>query len=403
MTQETKTDDGSLFWLELFFDLVAVAAMVVLATSLEHHPTWSGIGVFAVTFTAIWMCWSSLAFYVNAANERAERRTIIFGMGAVAVMAATLLQLHDHANVFAVAFIVCRVGTFSATRRAGRTVAGWSLLAGGATTPWLVSLWVPGSWKYALWALGLVIDLTGQLWRRDAGELQQRMEERARRDGRGPGRQNHGPGRDRRGGPGRDQQRPQLVEAPIRQHHLVDRLGTFVIIVLGESVMQLVRAASETEWSPAMWVIAGIGFVVVVGIWRQTFAYGFTAAPGPGRIEDNLAIGMIVHLFTTGSLVVLAAGLGVLVRHAGEHVEPDWAWITAGALAVHLATSTVAGILTGAPKAWIWFWGVPGIVVAIAAGFLGPLLPAGVFAVLLLAPVLWEVLYGRKLTSAVTG
>ena len=316
----------SITWLELFFDLVAVAAMVVLASALEEHTTWAGIGVFSVTFAAIWMCWSSLALYVNLANEAAEKRTIIAGMAAIAVMAASLLHLDQHANVFAIAFLICRWFTARASLRTGRLLANWSALQlGGLTTPWLISLWIEGPTKYWFWAAGIALDLLGQIIKRDDDdEVLARINERSERDR------------------ARGEIRPTFVTADVRGHHLEERLGTFVIIVLGESVLQMVRAVSETHWSAAMWVAAGMGFAILVLLWRLTFSYGFATAPGARMADLSLRLSMPVHLIGSGSLVVFAASLGELIRESAEHVPPVW-----GVAGWRIARRLLRGVVGG--------------------------------------------------------
>lgn len=378
MSEQSQTGTSSILWLELFFDLVVVAAMVVLATALEEHLTWSGIGIFSVTFAAIWMTWSSFALYVNVANEQAERRTIILGMAGIAVMAASLVDLEQHANAFAVAFVVSRILTVRASQRTGKLLAAWPLAQlGGYTTPWIVSLWVPAPGKYWLWAAALVLDLTVQVVRRDTADRLAEVEARSARD------REHG------------RVRPTFVATQVREHHLFERFGTFVIIVLGESVLQLVRAASETTWTAAMWSAAGAGFAILVCVWRLTFAYGFSAAPGISRGDVDLRLAMPMHLLSTGSLVVLAASLGELVRHTEHHVDGVWGWVAAAALATYLLTTVVSGLASGTPRRWVWGWGVPGVAFALALGAVAEHLHPSVFVWLLLVPVAWLVLYGR--------
>lgn len=368
----------SITWLELFFDLVAVAAMVVLASALEEHTTWAGVGVFSVTFAAIWMCWSSLALYVNLANEAAEKRTIILGMAAIAAMAASLLHLDEHANVFAIAFLICRWFTARASLRTGRLLANWpALQLGGLTAPWLISLWIDGPTKYWYWAAGIAFDLIGQVLQRDADEeVLARINERSARDR------------------ARGEIRPTFVTTDVRGHHLEERLGTFVIIVLGESVLQMVRAVSETHWSASMWVAAGAGFAILVMVWRLTFSYGFATAPGARMAELSLRLSMPVHLISSGSLVVFAASLGELIRESGEHVPPVWGWLAAGSLAVYFAISLLAGVIAKAPRAWILGRALPAVVVALALGAVGPHLDPAAFIALLAIPVAWQVAYG---------
>lgn len=385
-TEQPETEPNSVLWSELFFDLVAVAAMVVLATALEHHATWVGIAVFSVTFAAIWMCWSSIALYVNAADDLVERSVLVACMAAIAVMAASLLDLEAHANTFAIAFLACRAFTQAATIRSGRVFPGLATLLAGANLPWLISLFVPTGWKFALWGLGLAIDLLALLHSADRRAPLERAKQRAqRRSGKGSRRRRaladkvagHARGR--------------VAPVRLRPHHLAERLGTFVIIVLGESVLQLVRAASETEWSAAMWVTAAAAFAIIVAVWRQTFAYGFSAAPQALAVEERVPAALTLHLISTGSLVVMAAGLGELVRLTAEHEESlqPWSWIAAGGLAAYLLTSIAAALLAGKNRTWILRHSLPAALVVITLGVAGPGLPAWAFALGLALAIGW--------------
>lgn len=360
------------FWLELFFDLVVVAAMVVLATALEEHPNWQGIGIFSVTFTAIWMSWAAVALYVNAADARVERRTVLWAMAGIAVMAASLLDLEAHATTFALAFLFCRVIVFSGTLRSARMFVGWSAVMMGATVPWLVSIWVPAPWKFVLWAVGLAADLLA-LWRdRDERETLDRLN---------------------RGHQRRNPEADALEVAPLRTHHLAERLGTFVVIVLGESILQMVRATAETEWTWQMWVTAAAIFTVIVSIWKQAQNYGFLAAPRLGRAQFPVHSAMLSNLLSTGSLVVMAAGLGEILRHPDGHVEEPWGWIAAGGLAGYLAMAAVSGLRVASNRRWFLLRGLPAVLAVVVLGAVSALLPAWVFVPLLLIPLGWVVLY----------
>lgn len=273
-TTNDSTSTSDPFWLELFFDLVVVAAMVVLATALEHEATWTGIGVFSVTFAAIWMAWVSVALYVNAADSLVERRTVIAAMAAIAVMAASLLDLREHADTFAIAFLLCRGIAFGGTLRAGRLYLGWTAAFTGATAPWLISLFVPDGWKFVLWGVGLIADLIS-LWLNNDSEADlRRLNRRHQR---------------------RNPSAEPIQAAPLRSHHFTERLGTFLIIVLGESVLQLVRAVSETEWSSAMWFTA-------VPDSSSSSSFGgrpFSTAPPRSRTEAHWSSGFRWRCFPT--------------------------------------------------------------------------------------------------------
>jgi hypothetical protein len=52
-------------WLELFFDLVVVAAVAVMSDALREDATWGGLGIFAVTYGAVWFAWVSVVMYAD--------------------------------------------------------------------------------------------------------------------------------------------------------------------------------------------------------------------------------------------------------------------------------------------------------------------------------------------------
>ena len=62
-------------WLELFFDLVVVAAVAVLTEGLRADATWGGLGIFLVTYGAVWFAWVSVVMYTDVAAELARVRS----------------------------------------------------------------------------------------------------------------------------------------------------------------------------------------------------------------------------------------------------------------------------------------------------------------------------------------
>src|ERR1041384_1797741 len=59
--------------------------------------------------------------------------------------------------------------------------------------------------------------------------------------------------------------------------HLGERLGLFVIIVLGEAVMQVVIASSGLSWDWPLGLAAVAGFGLIVSLWWLTLQYGLSA------------------------------------------------------------------------------------------------------------------------------
>jgi low temperature requirement protein LtrA len=263
--QDGEQDSGevgqsTIGWLELFFDLVVVAAVAVLTEGLRERPDLGGLGMLALLYGAIWLSWVSVVLYANLAREGTRVPTVVFAMFLVAVMAATApAHFEERANWFAVAFLLLRTTAARASMSTGRLLAGWPLLQfGGLAAPWVVAMWVDPPWKFALWGLGLVVDLAFVLFRGDA-ELDEQVARLRAKEARHP----------RREGPGRFE---ELTVVDVDARHLDERLGLFVIIVLGEAVSQIVVPAATVEWTSDLLPPAIIGFVVLAGLWWLTFS-----------------------------------------------------------------------------------------------------------------------------------
>jgi len=372
----------SIGWLELFFDLVVVAAVAVLTENLHDHLDWAGVGRSALVYVTIWTAWSFVVFYANLAGDLTRTRTVGLAMLMVAVMVAAAPVYDDQrANVFAVAFLVLRLIVGQSAQRTGRILLSFPVLQfGGAGLPWLVSLWVPAPWKYVLWALALLADLLlvsrgdPEQTREALARVQTRLNEK------------------RRPRNGRD---VVLTEVELNRSHLDERLGLFVIIVLGEAVIQVIHAAAGHEWTGPFEVVAVAAFVLLFGLWWQTFAHGFTGAPHTSLADLPPAVGLPLHLVSTAGLVAVAAGLAGLLAEAEHHAEPGVAWLLAVGLALFYAVGVVAGSLGRASRWWILAGASVSTAYCLVLGVAGPHLPATVLACLAVLPGAWQLVTAR--------
>ncbi len=380
-------------WLELFFDLVVVAAVAVLSETLREDATSRELGLFLISYAAVWFAWVSVVMYADVAGELTRVRTVIVSMFLVAIMAAAAPGHFDsRANAFAAAFVLLRVFAARDSLRTGRLMTAWPLLqVGGFTLPWLVSLAVPAPGKYWLWALGLALDLVTVLSRSEGmrGDERERVQRRLR---------SGDPHRSRRGG-GQAGEPVGLTEVEVNRDHLEERLGLFVIIVLGESVAALVLTAAQTHWTRAFIGTSVAGFLLLVLLWLLTFSYGFSSAPGvrPGSMPPRF--GLPLHLVSTLGILLIGVGLGAAVS-ALEPLAGLMLWVIVGGVALHSTASLAAGLLGRAPAFWVWSCAVPALVFSILVGVVWSLWPIGhrpqllVWALIL--PVLWQFLYAQR-------
>jgi len=107
---------------------------------------------------------------------------------------------------------------------------------------WLISIFVPSPFRYALWTVAMAIDLAI----------------------------------------------PTRAWAVLKGHtvvisHLTERFGTFFIIVLGESVAAVVAGVARFELTIESWIVGGLGFVIALCLWWIYFDLADTSVVGRGR------------------------------------------------------------------------------------------------------------------------
>ena len=93
-------------WLELFLDLVFVAAIAQVASTLSADPTAAGFGRYLVLFLPIGWAWAGFTFYATRfdTDDLVYRSLMLLGMFAVAGLASTVPDaLHGGPNAFVVA------------------------------------------------------------------------------------------------------------------------------------------------------------------------------------------------------------------------------------------------------------------------------------------------------------
>ncbi|MFG3340479.1 low temperature requirement protein A [Glycomyces sp. NPDC048151] len=353
---EQMTSPRHATWLELFFDLVVVAAVAQL-THLLEHPDGQHVAAFFILYAAIWLVWSSFTVYANVASGQTRTRTMLLGMIGLAAMAAAIPEATGaHAAVFGAAYIYTSGVASQGINRTGKIVLGWSAVQRNAGLfPFIVAFWFTDRpWVLlGLWALGVALTLTSGMVA-DMNDPERLKEFQTRLDR----------AAERRGS------RRTLELGWTHGAHLGERLGLFIIIVLGEAVLQLVTAMGEVEWGWSQVGIGLAGFGLLIGLWWLNFRYGFD--------EENEAQPRVLlpaHLVVAVSITLVAFGLGTAAEHATDPLPDLHRWLLCGALALCLALCALAN------RAW---WGLLVCAAPLAVAAFGSGV-AAVFTVLVLA------------------
>jgi low temperature requirement protein LtrA len=376
-------------WLELFFDLVVVVAVNQLAHQLhgDGHDGPGGLAIvtFFTLYLAIWLVWTTFTLYSNVTADKVRRRAMFLGMAGIAVMAAAVpAGMDEHATVFAVAYLITSGLGSSSFVRSGQVLLSWSAASRNfGLAPWIVSFWVADPWwKVSLWLFGLLLSVGGSMATSDdeGEEFIARVNERLAQ--------------------GHPRGISSVVLGKIDPAHLGERLGLFVIIVLGEAMLQLIGAVSDVEdWSPGGgegWLLiltAAAGFGLLIALWWLNVRYGFAEET---RLNPTLILP--AHFVAIAAITVIAVGLGSSAIAAAHHLAASTAWLTASGVAAYLLVITALNKHT---RRW-WLSGLA-IILPFAAAALSPLLPAAVVVVILLVVCvlqLWNFSLVRRAKTA---
>jgi Bacterial low temperature requirement A protein (LtrA) len=205
----------------------------------------------------------------------------------------------------------------------------------GGLLPWFVSIWVNEPWKLALWAVGVGLDLVLILILSGHKVLDQFE---ARFMGQAVSRR-------RRRGDGRPDGEESVVHAvSVDPAHLSERLGLFVLIVLGESVVQVVNAVAAARYSVGLLVSGIAAFLLLAGMFGLSVVFGYAGLPHlrAGRIPTRVALGP--HCLVTGVVATLAVSLSSVVRHGSDPLPDQVRWLLCGAVAAYFTLGVVTGV-----------------------------------------------------------
>lgn len=308
-----RSNDRRVTFLELFFDLVFVVIIAQLAHRLAEHPTRSGVGWFIFLFFAVWTSWINGTFYydLHATNDVSVRVFTFAQMLAVAVMAVFAADIPgDGSAGFALAYAVntlilavlwFRTGLHDPTHRPASNPYTVAYLV--AALVFALSAAVDEPQRYWLWGTGLATQYVGLV------VTVNRMSA-ATPTG-----------------------QPAVTATP----SLIERLGLFVIIVLGEVVVGAVAgmAAARSEGTGAI-AIGLLGVLVAIGAWWLYFDLVSHRTPAPMRTQ----IWLYLHLPVV--MAITAGGAAVLntVAHATEPLPSGVRWLLVGSLAVVMVAIT---------------------------------------------------------------
>ncbi|MEU8570782.1 low temperature requirement protein A [Streptomyces pathocidini] len=293
--------------LELFFDLVFVVAIaqagVALVHALAEGHIGHGVSGYAMVFFAIWWAWMNFSWFASAydTDDVLYRVTTLVQMAGVLILAAGVSRAFDHSEFGVVWFgyVVMRVALISQWLRAGlsahgeerRTALRYAFGVGVCQVGWLGLLLLPDGAKPWLFLGMAILELMVPMWA-----------ERVR-------------------------------ETTWHPHHIAERYGLFLIIVLGETILAAtagVRVAlDENEALGDLLPIAGGGLLIIFSAWWIYFVVPVHEHLTSNRTAFLWGYG---HYLVFGSAAATGAGIEVAIEESiGK---------------AHISTTTAAACVT---------------------------------------------------------
>ncbi|MER7769233.1 low temperature requirement protein A [Kitasatospora sp. NPDC096140] len=336
-------------WFELFFDLVFVVTVAVLAHGLHGDPDAGDFGTFLVLFFPAWWAWANLMVTVNVFGSAAPRmQAVLLGvMPGLGLMAAAAPEgLGDRAWAYALGAAWVRLGLFGIwwghARHRDNPLPLWRPLAYclAPAVIWGVSAALPSPERFVLWGLGIALEATLLAVRAGVtATFYERMS----------------------------------IE------HLVERIGLFVVIVLGESVFTVVSTLAD-HFTGASAAAAFLGFAVVAELALAFFRWGTeSAARGLDRAQSGGAdtairdTVMYLPFVLIAGITVLSGALGTAVADPDDHLPPGARWALCGGVLAFYTANAAISLRYGDPARTVLDWYGPSLVLVLAA-----LLPASV-------------------------
>ncbi|MET7684555.1 low temperature requirement protein A [Streptomyces sp. NPDC005423] len=336
-------------WAELFFDLVAAAGVAALTHALGSELNGAGLGIYALLYLTFWLSWTTFMLYSNVSAAQTRVVRLMVGMFGLGVMAASVPGVahavlgHGHdlrpLSVFAIAYLATRIYGAHSWRR-GEVLLDFPVVQYSVgLLPWFISIWVEERWKLTLWAVGVGMDLLLILivsGNKLFEQAQARFAAQAT-------------SRRRFGGPGGTG--PVIQGVSVDSTHLSERLGLFVIIVLGESVVQVVNSASDAHYAIGLLATALASFVLLAGLFGLSVVFGYAGLPHlrAGRISTRAALGL--HCLVTGVVATLGVSLSSVVSHGADPLSGPHRWLLCGAVAAYFTLGVVTGVASNSSDA----------------------------------------------------
>lgn len=315
-----RKHERKISWLELFYDLVYVAAIAQLTHHLASHPSWHTVGYSFLLFSLIFWSWvNGSQYYDLHGNDSVRTRIFTFlqmlGVAAIAITIEDSFEGHHRGFAISLALVQIlitylwwSVGLYDPSHRVFNKFYTFNYII--AFILLVISVFTSFQIASILWIVVLLLDLT-------PGLTGARTIVRVLR------------------------QRGQVFSA---SESLVERFGLFTIIVLAESILGTVTGiAEQKDKDPTAWIAFILGILIAFLLWCLYF--DMTSEQETKEGYNYLQWLIFLHFPLLAALTVVGACIKVMLADTAHNLqEVQWMFCMA-IVTILLMTVFIAKIM----------------------------------------------------------
>lgn len=285
----TPEGDHMSTWIELFYDLIFVAAILIFSAAVAHiHPAYDSTWI-VIVFSASWWVWFTTTVCANRFHmtDLPHRLLLLAQMLIIVLMAmearvsvtgdSTYLALEYGLLLLTIAAIYHR-----AARRPGadqRYAGRMASLHAAAGVAFVITAFLPETARLVVGGVALVLLVTGSV------VLLRQMQSFAEED----------------------------------ERHIIERMGAFTLIVCGEAFIEIALAVSGPVITRVDVVSLVFEFVLVFAI----FTSYFEDIPAAGLDQQRFGWWAGLHLVAQICIAATAVSASKLIGLTFTHRLPD--------------------------------------------------------------------------------
>lgn len=311
-------------WAELLNDLVFTVIVAQLAQRLLNRLDGESLSEFFLLYAPVWWLWNGETHYSTRFDN--DRDVVHRLLGSLQLLGliwlAASIPKAIRSNLSSVTYVL----TYSAVRLVLLVEYGraWVYVPkarpyirhittgfGASVLIWIGSVFVPTPYRYGLWGLALLIELSTPLT--SAGGRLHR-------------------------------------EFPPDFRHLPERYGLFTLLVLGQTVSSTAQGLIQSGFGTNTIVATGLGGLIVIGLWWAYF----------DRLDDDAVrqvseggsarwytIWLYMHLPLTVALTLVGVSLTLCIRAVdAPALSSGTQWLFVGSIAGYFFTEAIISLTT---------------------------------------------------------